>query len=151
MTPKATNPFQRRSIVKKIFSIIAIAVAVLFSMSAARPAPEGHVKRVGMVIGIKPDKVSAYEALHAASNPGVRDLLEKYHMHNFSIYIHQLDNGQYYLFGYYEYTGSDYDGDMKRLSAEPRNQQWLSTTDPLQKPLPGEKSWAMMQEVYHNE
>jgi L-rhamnose mutarotase len=71
-------------------------------------------------------------------------------MHDFSIFIHQLDNGQYYLFGYYEYTGSDFDGDMKKLATEPRNQQWLLTTDPLQKPLPGEKSWSMMDEVYHN-
>lgn len=136
---------------KKTLSVLAIAFAVLLSLAAERPVSEPHVKRVGMVIGIKPDKISAYEALHAASNPGVRDLLEKYHMHNFSIFIHQLDNGQYYLFGYYDYTGSDYEGDMKKLSAEPRNQQWLSTTDPLQKPLPGEKSWSMMQEVYHNQ
>lgn len=136
---------------KKTLSVIAIAFAVLLSLAAGRPAPEANVKRVGMVIGIKPDKISAYEALHASSNPGVRDLLEKYHMHHFSIFIHQLDNGQYYLFGYYDYTGSDYEGDMKKLSAEPRNQQWLSTTDPLQKPLPGEKSWSIMQEVYHNE
>jgi L-rhamnose mutarotase len=88
--------------------------------------------------------------LHAASNPGVRDLLTKYHMHNFSIFIHQLDDGKYYLFGYYDYTGTDYQGDMAKLSAEPRNQKWLSMTDPLQTPLAGEKSWAKMQEVYHN-
>ena len=98
-----------------------------------------QVKRVGMVIGIKPDQISAYEALHANTNPGVRDLLNKYKMHNFSIFIHQLDDGRYYLFGYYEYTGDNYEGDMKKLSAETRNQQWLSTTDPMQMPLRGEK------------
>ncbi len=73
-----------------------------------------------MVVGIKDDQISAYEALHAASNSGVRDLLEKYHMHNFSIYMRQLDDGKYYLFGYYEYTGTDYKADMERLGAEPR-------------------------------
>jgi L-rhamnose mutarotase len=104
-----------------------------------------------MVIGIKPDQISAYKALHAASNPGVRDLLTKYHMHNFSIYIHQLDDGKYYLFGYYEYMGSDYKGDMEKLAAESRNQQWLALTGPMQIPLPGEKSWAMMEEAYHNQ
>ena len=46
-----------------------------------------------MVIGIKPDQISAYKALHAGANPGVRDLLTKYHMHNFSIYMHQLMMG----------------------------------------------------------
>ena len=110
-----------------------------------------HVLRVGMVIGIKPDQISAYKALHAASNPGVRDLLTKYHMHDFSIFIHKLDNGEYYLFGYYEYTGTDYKRDMEKLAAEPRNQQWLSVTGPMQIPLPGEKSWATMDETYHNQ
>jgi L-rhamnose mutarotase len=104
-----------------------------------------------MVIGVKTDQLSAYEALHAASNPGVRDLLTKYNMHNFTIYIHQLDDGKYYLFGYYEYTGTDYQADMAKLAAEPRNQKWLSVTAPMQAPLAGEKAWAMMKEVYHND
>lgn len=108
-------------------------------------------QRIGMVIGVKADQIKAYEALHAASNPGVRDLLNKYHMHNFSIYIHQLDDGKYYLFGYYEYTGTDYKGDMEKLAAEPRNQKWLSVTAPMQVPLTGEQTWATMKEVYHND
>lgn len=139
---------------KKIILMLAFAVVTSVCSNAQKqPAPEHQgrqVKRVGMVIGIKPDKVSAYEALHASSNPGVRDLLNKYHMHNFSIFIHQLDDGRYYLFGYYQYTGLDYEADMKKLAAEPRNQQWLSTTDPMQVPLSGQHSWATMQEVYHN-
>jgi L-rhamnose mutarotase len=135
---------------KKIV-VATLAAAVAISAAGIYAHSEGsHGQRIGMVIGIKPDQISAYEALHAASNAGVRDLLTKYHMHNFSIFIHQLDDGKYYLFGYYEYTGTDYKADMAKLSAEPRNQQWLSTTDPLQIPLSGEKSWAKMQEVYHN-
>lgn len=133
--------------------IIVATLAVAFATCAVglyAKSEHSQVRRVGMVIGIKPDKISAYEALHAASNAGVRDLLTKYHMHNFSIFIHQLDDGKYYLFGYYDYTGSDYDADMAKLSAEPRNQKWLSMTDPMQAPLQGEKSWAKMQEVYHN-
>jgi L-rhamnose mutarotase len=111
---------------------------------------EPTMKRVGMVIGIHPDSIGAYEALHAASNAGVRDLLQKYHMHNFTIFMHQLNDGRYYLFGYYEYTGNDYEADMKELAAEPRNREWLATTDPMQIPLPGERTWAMMREVYRN-
>lgn len=109
-----------------------------------------QIRRVGMLIGIRSDRVSAYEALHAASNPGVRDLLTRYHMHNFSIFIHEIGDDRYYLFGYYEYTGNDYRIDMEKLAAEPRNQEWLNITDPMQIPLPGEHSWAMMREVYHN-
>jgi len=135
---------------KKITLAVFVVAAALGVAGLYAKAESSHVKRVGMVIGIKPDKISAYETLHAASNAGVRDLLTKYHMHNFSIFIHQLDDGKYYLFGYYEYTGTDYDADMAKLSAEPRNQKWLSVTDPMQAPLRGEKSWAKMQEVYHN-
>ena len=107
-------------------------------------------RRIGMVIGIRPDSISAYEMAHAASNPGVRDLLTKYNMHNFSIFIQQLQDDRYYLFGCYEYTGNDYEADMEKLAAEPRNQEWLSMTDPMQIPLQGEHSWSMMREVYHN-
>jgi len=136
--------------VKKIIvATLAIATAVC-AVGLYAHSQRSRVQRIGMVIGIKPDQISAYEALHAASNAGVRDLLTKYHMHNFSIFIHQLDDGKYYLFGYYEYTGTDYKADMSALSAEPRNQKWLSTTDPMQIPLAGEKSWAKMQEVYRN-
>jgi L-rhamnose mutarotase len=135
---------------KRTISVFITAVLTLLPVASARQNQTHQVKRIGMVIGIKPDKISAYQALHSSDNPGVRDLLNKYNMHNFSIFIHQFDNGRYYLFGYYEYTGDDYEGDMKKLAAEPRNQQWLFTTDPMQLPLPGEQSWAIMQEVYHN-
>ena len=123
----------------------AVVLSIVWSMRA-----QSHVQRVGMVIGIKPDRITAYEALHANSNKGVRDLLNKYNMHNFSIFIHQFDDGRYYLFGYYEYTGNDYKADMQRLAQESRNKQWLQMTDPMQIPLRGEKSWSMIHEVYHN-
>jgi L-rhamnose mutarotase len=128
---------------------IALLAALAIFVAAAYSRPE--TKRVGMVIGVKPDKIAAYKALHAASNSGVRDLLSKYHMKNFSIYLRQLDDGNYYLFGYYEYDGKDYSGDMAKLAAEKRNAEWLAVTDPMQKPLKGQKSWTQMEEVYHNE
>jgi len=126
-----------------------LSVLLIFAAMAAgcsRPP----VKRIGMVIGIKPEKIAEYKALHADSNPGVRDLLSKYHMKNFSIYLRQLDDGRYYLFGYYEYDGVDYRSDMAMLAAEQRNKNWLSVTDPMQIPLPGQEGWATMEEVYHN-
>jgi len=134
-----------RLVLAAISTAAALFAAALYPKTVNRDP-----QRIGMVIGIKPDQMSAYEALHAASNPGVRDLLEKYHMRNFSIFIHQLDDGKYYLFGYYEYTGEDYKADMAKLGAEPRNQKWLSVTDPMQVPLAGERTWAMMREVYNN-
>jgi L-rhamnose mutarotase len=132
--------------VKRIsaWALLAAMIVVLAGCEQTR------VKRVGMVIGIKPEKIAEYKELHADSNPGVRDLLNKYHMHNFSIYLHEID-GKYYEFGYYEYTGSDFEADMAELAAEPRNKEWLSICDPIQIPLKGYTSWAEMEEVYHND
>jgi len=107
------------------------------------------VKRVGMVVGLRPEKMGEYKELHADSNPGVRDLLRKYNVHNFSIFLHQID-GKWYEFGYYEYRGDDYEGDMAKMEAEPRTREWLKVCDPMQIPLEGEKSWAIMEQVYFN-
>ena len=112
---------------------------------------EVKVKRVGMVIGLRPDKIEAYNKLHADDNPGVRDLLSKANMKNFSIFMQQLDNGKTYLFGYYEYVGEDFDKDMAWLDAQPRNKEWLEVTDPMQIPLRGQKGWKEMEQVYFNE
>ena len=125
--------------------VMAAAAVVLLVAGCGQP----KVKRVGMVIGLRADKINEYKALHADSNPGVRDLLTKYHMHNFSIFLHQID-GKWYEFGYYEYTGKDFEGDMAKLDAEPRNKAWLKVCDPMQVPLTGEKSWAPMKQAYYN-
>ena len=142
--------------VKKISVSALLGAMIVVLIGCAQT----KVKRVGMVIGVKPEKIAKYKKLHAESNPGVRDLLNKYNMHNFSIYLHEID-GKYYEFGYYEYTGNDYEGDMAKLAAEPRpcrrgrgephNKKWLSICDPMQIPLKGYKSWAQMEEVYHND
>ena len=118
--------------------------------NSAGKGERGNIKRVGMVVGIRPDKIEEYKKLHADSNPGVRDLLRKYHMRRFSIFLQQID-GKWYEFGYYEYDGIDFEKDMARLAAEPRNIEWLKICDPLQLPLPGAKGWTEMERVYVND
>jgi L-rhamnose mutarotase len=108
------------------------------------------VKRVGMVIRIDSSRIREYLALHADSNFGVRDLLIKYNMRNFSIFMTRFDDGNYYEFGYYEYTGNNYDADMAALADEPRNKAWLKICDPMQVPFKGEASWKKMQQVFLN-
>lgn len=102
-----------------------------------------------MVIGLDASQIDEYKRLHADTHAGVRDLLNAYHMHHFSIFLHQID-GKWYEFGYYEYTGNDFEGDMAKMNAEPRTKEWLKSCDPMQIPLPGEKSWAIMEPIYHN-
>jgi L-rhamnose mutarotase len=107
-------------------------------------------KRIGMVIGIKPEVIDEYKRLHADGNAGVRDLLTIANMENFSIFMHQFDDGKYYLFGYYEYTGTDFDKDMAELAVKDRNIAWLKVCDPMQIPFKDQNSWSVMEQVYYN-
>lgn len=139
---------------KNLLSSIAILLLVLF-VGCTTVAPEEEqkteVKRVGMVIKIKPECIEEYKAVHSDSIPGVRDLLVEANMRNFSIFLHQLDDGNWYEFGYYEYTGDDFEGDMAKLDKHPRNIEWLKVCDPMQIPLEGYQSWAEMEQVYYND
>jgi len=128
---------------------LAILVVASFLLGADTQKPK-PIKRVGMVVRIKPEKIKQYKELHADSNAGVRDLLNKYHMHNFSIFLQPIE-GKWYEFGYYEYSGDDFEADMAALAKEPRNIEWLKVCDPMQIPLPGEKGWTKMERVYHND
>ena len=131
---------------KTKLSILLVLVAGLLATVGCTPT---SVKRVGMVVQLNPQALEEYQRLHADSNPGVRDLLTKYHMQNFSIYLQQIE-GKWYEFGYYEYAGQDFEGDMARLAKEPRNIEWLKVCDPMQIPLPGAKGWTEMKRVYFN-
>ena len=109
-----------------LFIVLIITISILSGCrQRATTQARKDIKRVGMVIGIKPEMIEEYKRLHADSytGPGVRDLLNKYHIHNFSIFLQEID-GKFYEFGYYEYTGDDFEGDMAKLSAEPRNIEW---------------------------
>ncbi|PHQ79312.1 MAG: hypothetical protein COB66_07075 [Coxiella sp. (in: Bacteria)] len=105
------------------------------------------MKRYAMVIGIKPDKVDEYKKLHAAVWPDIIDILRRNHVKNYSIYLH--DNK---LFGYLEYHGDDYAGDMQKVADAPITQQWWAHTNPLQEQLPGadpDQWWTQIEEVFH--
>lgn len=147
-------------------SSVTISVALLLILLMASACDQGksetdlnnvsgnevkEIKRVGMVIKLKPEYIEEYKALHADSNPGVRDLLVKANMRNFSIFLHQLDDGNYYEFGYYEYHGDDFEADMAKLAKEDRNIEWLKICDPMQVPLEGFDGWAEMEQVYYNQ
>jgi L-rhamnose mutarotase len=70
------------------------------------------IQRMGMVIGVKPDRVEEYKALHAAPWPEMDAALSAANLRNYSIYLREPEN---LLFGYWEYVGTDYAADMKLL------------------------------------
>jgi L-rhamnose mutarotase len=132
--------------------ILSILIASFTSCDPAfnSKSENTQIKRVGMVIKLKEESLAEYKALHAEDHPGVRDLLTKYNLHNFSIFLTQLEDGNYYEFGYYEYTGNDFEEDMKALSREPRNIEWLKICDPMQEPIGDSNGWKDMETIYYN-
>ena len=105
------------------------------------------MKRYGSVIKVKPEALSEYKRYHAAVWPDVLDMIKKCNIRNYSIYL--KDD---FLFGYFEYHGSDYKADMGTMAADKRTQEWWAVMMPMQQPLDTRKEgewWAEMEEVFH--
>jgi len=107
------------------------------------------MERYGMVIKVKPEKLTEYKELHAAAWPDVLEMIRQCNIRNYSIY---LKDG--YLFSYFEYSGDDFDADMAKMAADPTTQEWWQLTDPCQEPLESRAEgewWARMEEVFHTD
>jgi L-rhamnose mutarotase len=107
------------------------------------------MQRMGMVIGLQPDKVAEYKLLHSTPWPEMDAALRAAHIRNYSIYLREPEN---LLFGYWEYVGQDFAADMERLGALPVTKRWLALTGACQQPLDTAAEgewWSFLPEVYH--
>ncbi len=107
------------------------------------------MKRMGMLIGLKPDRIAEYKKLHSAVWPEILDKIRECNIRNYTIFLREPEN---LLFGYWEYVGDDFAEDMRRMAADPNTQRWWQVCMPCQEPLEtrGEDEWwAMMEEVFH--
>jgi len=107
------------------------------------------VQRMGMMIGIVPEKIAEYKALHAAVWPAVLARLAEANVRNYTIFLREPEN---LLFGYFEYHGTDYAADMARMATDPVTQEWWAVTMPMQNPLETRADgewWAPMEDVFH--
>ena len=110
------------------------------------------MKRYGAVLGLRAGKMEEYKKLHAAVWPDVVKMIKQCNIRNYSIYLQKLDDGRYYLFSYYEYTGDDFDADMAKMAADPATQQWWRLCEPCLEPIRERTEgrwWANMEEVFH--
>ena len=119
-------------------------------MAGCVPAQK-PLKRYAWITGLKPEKVAYYRELHAKPWAGVTKMIRQSHIQNYSIYLKEID-GKPYLFSYLEYTGDNFDADMKKMAADPEMQRWWKETDPCQEPLPDAakkgKIWSDAEEVF---
>lgn len=105
------------------------------------------MKRYGMVIKVRPDKLEEYKRLHANTWPGVLKMIKECNIRNYSIY-HKDDM----MFSYFEYVGDDFEADMAKMAADETTQKWWDVCKPCLLPLQTRAEgefWANMEEVFH--
>jgi L-rhamnose mutarotase len=141
---------------KKILTLVFCVLFFVAGCAERQPttkiSTQQPLNRFGMITGLKPDKLNYYKQLHAAAWPGVLKKIKDCNIQNYSIYLKEIDN-KLYLFSYFEYTGTDFDGDMKKMAADSTTQRWWKETDPTQIPLPEASDkgeiWTRMEEIFH--
>jgi L-rhamnose mutarotase len=134
------------------YTVKAASLMIIFSVLIGGCTGAHKPKRYGMVIGIKEQALTKYKELHAKPWPEVTVKLKDVNIQNYSIYLIQFPDGNYYLFSYFEYTGNNFDADMKRMADDPKTQEWWGHTKPMQIPLanrPEGQWWMNMEEVFH--
>jgi L-rhamnose mutarotase len=136
----------------KRFGAVAVALIACFALLAGADQPQ-KVRRFGQVIRVKPEKLDYYKELHAKPWPSILKTLTESNIHNYSIFLKQLDDDNYYLFAYFEYTGADYEADMKKIADDPETKRWWLETDPCQIPVKHREEgqwWTPMESVFYH-
>jgi len=109
------------------------------------------MQRMAMMIGIKPETIAEYKRLHADAWPEILAMISRCNITNYSIYLREPEN---LLFGYWEYTGSDFAADAAIMAADPKTKEWWAICMPMQTPLDTRAEgewWAMLPEVFHHD
>ena len=132
---------------RKLFFLV---IPILFLANCSNPEitnKANQVQRHAWVIKVKPEKLEEYKNLHANPWPGISKMIKKCNIRNYSIYYRDG-----YLFSYLEYTGSDWDADMKKMTADSLTNEWWKLTDPCQEKVETaneDEWWANMEEIFH--
>jgi L-rhamnose mutarotase len=105
------------------------------------------LQRFAQVIRLSAESEAEYIQCHEQVWPEVLATIAACHIKNYSIFLRQG-----VLFAYFEYHGTDYAADMRKMAADPHTQRWWGITDAMQMPMedaaPGEK-WSGLREVFH--
>lgn len=107
------------------------------------------MKRMGWVIGVRPEKLDEYKRLHADAWPSVLAKIEECNIKNYTIYLREPEN---LLFAHFEYHGSEFEADSAKMADDPETQRWWRETGPCQRRLDSAsdgEQWSPMEEVFH--
>lgn len=109
-------------------------------------------KRFGRAIGLRPDKVAEYKKIHDEIWPEIAAVTTQCHLHNYSIFLHRRPDGECTLFAYFEYTGDDFEADMKVLDANPKSSGWATLCEACQLPFENRSEdewWSSLEEMFY--
>ena len=98
----------------------------------------------GIIIGVAKGMLDEYIRLHDQQPQIIHDLCYANGFRKSSIFAFPLEADQYYLLQFAEYKGKE----NPALYENKEYQKWLRVTGACQVPLPGEKFWKEMQQVY---
>lgn len=109
------------------------------------------MQRMGMMIGIRPEKIAEYKRLHADTWPEILQGLTDSNIRNYTIFLREPE---YVMFAYWEYHGSDFAADMRKIAGQEVTKRWWALCSPCQVPLESRAAgewWAMMEPVFHHD
>ena len=109
------------------------------------------MKRMGMILGVKPEKIAEYKRIHADVWPEILARISECNIANDTIFLREPEN---LLLACGEYHGADFEADAALMAADPKTQEWWDICMPMQDPLETRKDgewWAMMEEVFHHD
>ena len=107
------------------------------------------IQRYGMAVRLKDEKRQYYIDNHANVWPEVLEELKKINVQNYSIFLKED-----FMFGYLEYTGYDFDGDMGKMQQIPIVDKWTKLMIDCFNPFPNNddnESWVMMDQIFFME
>ena len=105
------------------------------------------LQRYAQVIQLRAEDEAEYIRYHADVWPSVLERIADCGIRNYSIF---LRNGV--LFAYFEYHGTDFEADMRKMAADPETQRWWAVMEPMQHRLPNtpaDEWWHPIDEVFH--
>ncbi|KAJ6120701.1 hypothetical protein N7523_004981 [Penicillium sp. IBT 18751x] len=113
------------------------------------------IRRIAQIVHLKPSAVAAYKECHANVWPEVLQQIKDCNITDYSIFF---DNDRT-LFATMKYIGTDFEGDMERMRANPKVREWWAMTDGMQEsPIPGAVGsaegpgwWKPLDEVFYCE
>ena len=104
------------------------------------------MKRFTLYSQLKPEKVDDYIKLHAEPWPELMTLLEECNIHHYSISVKGNE-----VFTYYEYTGTDFEGDMRHMDNSAVMQHWWTFSKPCFLHHDKEHYYDNLNEVFYKE